>query len=340
MCAIGAFAGGSAQALVISPDGSGANLTNIGGIDWNASTALVTQVAGFNKVPDTVVGDVVQVYAQGALSVFNDPAGNGLGDLGLGANGDEWTFVAGFREQVLTFSPGAPPLGILGRNASFIAVPGGDNYFRIYHGVKNSNNLQGTNFADGNLVLAGSLLPFDPLTGGGFASFSLSSLNLAQPLDQFGGNNYPSISSTAGNGGGRVDILVTTQNNAYIKDDLIGATLQLPLNYTTQQTLPFGQTNPSSCVWNGSALIIAAGTGGGGPCGGGATGTIGAYNGLPSGVYPAPIGNYTAANNQVLQLDGTMNFPVVPSPTPLALAATGLIGLWASRARKRAKSAG
>lgn len=286
----------------IDPDGGGPNgIVNVGSLGWNNGNAISVPVSGGPLAPIPSVGAVLQTYGQGTLSNFNNAGGNSIGGTCLNVS-CEWTYVFGFQEQVtgVTIAGGFP-------NVDFQSIAGGNNFFQIYYDpAGNSDNRAGTGFNDGILIASGTVLPFGspnaPIGSGG-SSFATTGTGGA--LDQFGTNDYPGITTTVGVGSSFFTAQVTGYNSAFF----VTPPTLIQLSSNTFQNQPFGQQNPSSCFWNGSAFIGGAGPGNfGGTC----ANTIGAING-------------TTGPNIMFQTRATSDFTaVVPEPGSLALLGLGI----------------
>ncbi len=316
--AIAAFFSTAAQAALINPDGGVNDPTiSVGSLDWTAGNLLVTPV-GETVVTNPVAGNVIQVYAQAGLSAFVNSSGVGIGGLnlngGIAATNYEWTYVTAFQETVFDASG---PVGA--GTATFDVSAGGTNFFQIwYDPTPDQNSLRGTGFNDSVLILEGTVTPFDATTQNGRSSFTASGISTSDPdLDNFNVNNYPAVDSISGTGGGKLAISVASANPAFF---LGGVPSVFLLNFDTQLNLAFSQTNPSSCFWNGVALINGVGpNSAGGPCLVNTVGTVNGFNGT----------------NEVLMTDSTASFPT-PEPGSLALFGAALSALGFSLRRRRA----
>ena len=312
MASATAYAG---SIVAINPDAGGPDPTiNVSSLGWNNGNAISIPVSG-TLTPTPTVGSVIQTYGQSALANFNNSLGNPIGNLGLNST-YEWTLVFGFQEVVtnVTTSAGFP-------NVSFATIAGGSNFFKIYFGPVDANNLAGTGFTDGTLILSGTVNTFDPANGSGASTFTetcdQNATGTCGALDQNVSNDYPGVTTNSGAGSSFLEGTVTSYDTSFFQT----APQIILLDTHTFQNDPFGQQDPSSCFWNGTALINGVGPNdAGGPC---TINTVGAINGF-------------TGPNVVFETRATTDFITkVPEPGSILLLGMGLSALGVFSRRRR-----
>lgn len=310
------FSGAQANDIIrINPDAGGPDpIINVGSLGWNNGNAISIPVTG-SITPIPVTGSILQTYGQASLANFNNGVGNPIGGLNLNST-YEWTYVFGFDEVVTgeTTVGGFP-------SATFATIAGGNNFFRVYFDPSmDANNLAGTGFNDGTLILEGTILPFGAAgspSGSGLSNFSGSCADTVAPgcgpLDRFGGNDYPAITSNSGAGSSFFAATVTFANPSFF----ITPPTLIQITNNTFQNEPFDAQNPSACFWNGAAFIGGAG-------GGGCANMIGTSNG-------------NTGPDVMFQTRASTSF-IAPAPEPGSLALLGLglgaVGIWRRKGRK------
>ena len=319
-----AFGAHASTIITINPDGAGPDAAiSVGSLGWNNGNAISTPVGTGSNIavlgtnpttgqPITGPSGTLQVYGQGALANFNNSLGNTIGGTGLNST-YQWTYVFGYQETATSTITGS------GVTANFKAVSGGNNFFQIwYNPGLTSNNLNGTGFNQDTLILSGIIMPFNGSTGSGAGTYSTS--GVTGPLDAFGTNNYPTVNTNNGTGSSdfvaAIDIL--TLNKTFFPTLSAGTIITTD----TFNNLPFNQTDPSSCFWNGSAQFGGAGQNSTGTAPSGCTNTVGSTNGI-------------SGPNVMFETRATTNFAsALPEPGSLSLAGIALLGL-AGAARRR-----
>lgn len=256
------LASGGLQAVplptMLDPDGIG---TQFGAIEvdaWDWTFGNVLAVGGNTALAAWQANEASGSAHGGADEKFTTLGQSKLGALrrngadvttsnlkgGPGGGDAEFTLVFRFPEVVTGFD---------GTNATFLfdlaADPTTDTFFEIYYqdsanygGARDANNLAGTGFNNGTLVLEGTVRT-DAGIGPFASSFNRTGGGGSTPLDGFIFDDWGGTGTITGSGGrDDVDILVDilTVNTDFIKNSVNTMILQ-----NVAQTLNFTSVDPS-----------------------------------------------------------------------------------------------
>lgn len=210
--------GFGAEIFWFDPDGPGPEAPiQVGAFDWAQGNALAAGgiPLGFEPTSFTLL-------SHSFLANFSF---GGAPVTGTGLNIDyEYTIVVGFPET---------GVAVGGASAEFDLASDGPNFVEVYFDTaRNSDMLEGSGFADGQLILRAVVKE----AAGSFTQFGTTTL-----LDQFGPDNFGGQQSVRGAGGTRLVAQVVYANPEFF----VGDTLPLELTYNTNQIVPFTETNPS-----------------------------------------------------------------------------------------------
>jgi hypothetical protein len=257
----------------------------IAGIDPAPGNALAV-----GSIPLTP-GSTFQLDFQASVSGLIDPGGLTVTPPGL-TSSYQLTTVGSFTEVVTSLSAD----GVV---ATFALAPtqGPNSFFELYYNpAVVANNLAGTGFNVGTLILAGT----PATTAASIGIFSLSTSGgapVTTPFDQFLSDHYPGVITVAGSGSALLSADVTYFNPAFFKTPLSQIT------FNSSLVTPFAQVSPSA-LFTGLA-------GGAAP---NVTPNIGTINGVNGTDFQ-------------LQADANFSFKAVPEPAGIIQASIGLFGV-------------
>lgn len=292
----------SAEAITFDMNGAAAGQSyTVDVLDWTVGNALA--IDG-NPNTGLLVGSEIQLLYQANLGLVS-LGGTTVAAAGLGG-AQNFTVVAGFQEEVIANSGTSVQFDLINP----VLAPTANNFFYIYANTV-GNNLAGTGFVGGTLVMSGfisDVLSSNYATQGGTGLF-----------DQFGADNYAGLQTLIGSGATDINVTISSYDTNYFSGLLAGDVLSLALTNTSTLT-PFSQVDPSR-------LFSSNGT-----VGGNTASDLGTINGVTQ----------ATTQNFQFQADGNSSFMTtnsVPEPGSLALVglALGAVG-FVSRRRSSKKA--
>jgi hypothetical protein len=299
---------GTAQALQTTP----LNINGVGAVstlDWSPGNSLGVGGTATVTPQGPVTINSFPLYFQASLGNFQDSNSQVIDATGLHSS-YEVTIVAGFYETG-TLIPGIPSGEGIGGLALFNLDLTRPSYVYIYKDyTPDANNLAGTGFNDGNLVLAGHIIP-DLFSSNFQALNSLVSTVPYSNLDSFETDNWNGQKSVDGSGATNVTVKVDAfnQDTLFFLDNIDILSFNVFTN--TSNVLPFLQTDPSKSFYDGfnNTTINTS-----------APGYLGSINGALTN------GDLNPTGNIMFQADANSSFIAsVPEPTSFVLTGLGLL---------------
>ena len=267
-----------ASIITFNPTGTPATSPiSIGSFDFAPGNSLST-----GALP-LAVGKTIQLHYQAILEDVIDSSGSTVVPPGLNTT-YQITAVASFTEVVTS-------LNATGAVATFALAPTQDpnSFFELYYNpAVVADNLAGTGFNVGTLILAGK--PDPSVTNSGSFALALDATGnpVIQPFDLFNTNDYPGIQSVTGVGSALVSADVSSFDPAFFITPVI------QLSFNTSTAIPFQTTNPSALF-------------------------VGSPGGLPPNVIPN-IGTINGVNGTDFQLQSDANNSFIAASPAIAIA--------------------
>ena len=286
-------------AIMVDLNGGGDNYVPVESFDFLPGNSLNVNAL----TPAVGLGAPFKNLFQARLGAVLDQSGNVIMHPGLNApNGFEVTVVAEF-DLAITGQDTSNPL--LTATTTQIVPASGVNYVRIYFdSTPDADDLAGTGFTDGTLILAGIAT---------FGGSSFVEFGFLPPVafDQFGTNNYPATQTKTGVGGLTLDANVTSTDPAFFDSALQVASI----NASTTNVFPFKQIDPSGQFTSDPGVPVVV------------VPNLGTVNG---NINP----NLGRVGTDIqFQTDATVSFQAVPEPGTMLALGLGTLGLMLRRRR-------
>lgn len=295
---------GRAAIVGFDPAG-GMSYDQLSSLDIAPGNLLVTA----ESVDDYVVGGITQAYFQASISSYRDET-NTL--VSLVSAGSEFTVVLGYRQVFtdVTLQTG----GRVTSETSLIA--GGANYLAVYHDTTAAtfaDDLAGSGFADGTLVLEGSISDLFSSVTFDYSAISPNPFPGAVPqlFDGSGADDYSGFETYPAGGFFSVISELSFVNSDYFSSLSPGAFIQFSIA-SGEIELNFKETNPSmefNAAADGSVSV---------------TPDLGSING-------------TGVDRQ-FQVDPNATFVVTPEPASVLIWAGMASVVFLGDSRRRRKS--
>jgi len=306
VAALGISLGSStfADTIVFNPNGGAGGPGNLSVATFDEKVDNALSQTAVALIAATPVGGTTAPFAtdfQATMVALLGSSGQTLAAPGTtigGVTTNQLTVIARFFETATVTSANSITLNT---NTSQVG-----SFVEIYSNpTPTANDLAGTGFRDGNLILKGVA----NVGAAGAGSFATTP-GAIDAFDKFGTNNYPAISSVVGSGGTSLSFQVTSFASNYFITPISNFALQ----FNTSNVVPFNQADPSAAFYTL-------------PDTGGALGAAGRPVVGP-GTAPnllAAIGsvNGTSGPDFQFQADANSSFNLVPEPSSILMALTG-----------------